>query len=48
MRQYVLQHLSTLRDTFQFSWSNDLDLLSNIGMNEKSPTETDFSSSWFF
>lgn len=31
MRSYAMKHLSTLRDTFQFSWSNDLDLLSNIG-----------------
>jgi hypothetical protein len=31
MRNYVVKHLSTLRDEFQFSWSNDLDLLSNIG-----------------
>ncbi len=31
MRSYVTKHLSTLRDIFQFSWSNDLDLLSNIG-----------------
>jgi len=31
MRNYVIKHLSTLRDEFQFSWSNDLDLLSNIG-----------------
>ncbi|CAF0785104.1 unnamed protein product [Rotaria sordida] len=30
MRNYMMKHLSTLRDTFQFSWSNDLDLLSNI------------------
>lgn len=31
MRSYVMKHVSTLRDKFQFSWSNDLDLLSNIG-----------------
>lgn len=31
MRNYVMNRLSTLRDTYQFSWSNDLDLLSNIG-----------------
>lgn len=31
MRSYVMKHLPTLRDKFQFSWSNDLDLLSNIG-----------------
>ena len=48
MRQYVLQHLSALRDTFQFSWSNDLDLLSNIGKNEKSLSETDVLMSQFF
>jgi hypothetical protein len=27
----MTKHLTTLRDTFQFAWSNDLDLLSNIG-----------------
>ncbi|CAF1054746.1 unnamed protein product [Rotaria sp. Silwood1] len=32
MRNYMMKHLSTLRDTFQFSWSNDLDLLSNIAV----------------
>ncbi|CAF1508340.1 unnamed protein product [Adineta steineri] len=32
MRAYVMKHISTLRDTFQFSWSNDLDLLSNIAV----------------
>ena len=31
MRSYVMKHLTDLRDMFQFSWSNDLDLLSNIG-----------------
>ena len=31
MRSYVMKNLPTLRDKFQFSWSNDLDLLSNIG-----------------
>jgi len=31
MRNYVMKHLATQRDTYQFSWSNDLDLLSNIG-----------------
>jgi hypothetical protein len=31
MRNYVMKHLANLRDIFQFSWSNDLDLLSNIG-----------------
>jgi hypothetical protein len=45
MRQYVLQHLPTLRDTFQFAWSNDLDLLSNIGKNEKNLAPNEFSSS---
>ncbi|CAF1055458.1 unnamed protein product [Rotaria magnacalcarata] len=32
MRNYMMKHLSTLRDTFQFSWSNDLELLSNIAV----------------
>ncbi|UJR31041.1 hypothetical protein I4U23_018551 [Adineta vaga] len=32
MRSYIMKHLATLRDTFQFSWSNDLDLLSNIAV----------------
>ncbi|CAF1143487.1 unnamed protein product [Adineta ricciae] len=32
MRSYVMKHLPTLRETFQFSWSNDLDLLSNIAV----------------
>lgn len=31
MRNYVMKHLSDYRDIYQFSWSNDLDLLSNIG-----------------
>ena len=35
MRAYVMKHLSTYRDIYQFSWSNDLDLLSNIGMRPK-------------
>jgi hypothetical protein len=32
MRNYVMKHLANLRDIFQFSWSNDLDLLSNIAV----------------
>lgn len=31
IREYVLKHDSTDRDTFQFAWSTDLDLLSHIG-----------------
>lgn len=28
---YVLEHSSTLHDRFQFAWTNDLELLNNIG-----------------
>lgn len=28
---YVLQHSTTLHDQFQFAWTNDLELLNNIG-----------------
>jgi len=33
---YVINHSSTLHDTFQFAWSNDLDLLNNIGKSNLS------------
>ncbi|CAF2372932.1 unnamed protein product [Rotaria sp. Silwood2] len=32
IHNYVIKHTSTLHDTFQFAWSNDLDLLSNIAV----------------
>lgn len=28
---YVIKHSSTLHDTFQFAWTNDLEFLNNIG-----------------
>ena len=31
IREYVRKQDSTYRDTFQFAWSTDLDLLSHIG-----------------
>ncbi|CAF4624021.1 unnamed protein product [Rotaria sp. Silwood1] len=32
IHSYVIKHTSTLHNTFQFAWSNDLDLLSNIAV----------------
>ncbi|CAF1227618.1 unnamed protein product [Rotaria sordida] len=32
IHSYVIKHTSTLHHTFQFAWSNDLDLLNNIAV----------------
>jgi thioredoxin domain-containing protein 10 len=32
INNYVIKHSSTLHDTFQFAWSNDLELLNNIAV----------------
>jgi hypothetical protein len=31
INNYVIKHSLTLHDQFQFAWTNDLELLSNIG-----------------